>query len=111
MFQNLESFADRSCCGYFSLALSQKELQHVESLRIVVHHKHAQAMEFLHIDGPAIEKRFVLWFQGPGAQLRASRHFGQGESDFKRGTLPFTRAVRGDRATVGFREVAHDGET
>src|SRR5215510_13324416 len=105
MFQNPKGFVDRSCCGYFSLALSQKELQHVASLRIVVHHKHAQAMEFLHTGGPASEKRFVLWFRG--AQLSASRHFGQGESDFKRGTLPFTRAVRGDRATVGFREVAH----
>src|SRR5690348_2256780 len=110
MFQNLESFADRSCCGYFSLTLSQKELQHVESLRIVLH-KHAQAKEFLHTGGPAIEKRFVLWFGGPMAQLSAFRHFRPGESDFKRGTLPFTRAVRGDRATMGFREVAHDGET
>jgi len=82
MFQNAESFANGRCCGYFSLALIQNEFQHIESLRIVVHYKHVQAIEFLRMGGPAmLERRFVLWLEGPETlqafqrRLAASRAF------------------------------------
>src|SRR5262245_57827648 len=69
------------------------------------------AIELLRAGGSAIGKNFELWFGCPESWLRVRWIFGRREIDFKRGTLSFARARRGDRTAVHFDEVAHDGET